>query len=317
MQLTTSQRKRTTLFALAALLTLPAVAQKKVQLVVDLPKNASYVMSNSVAQDISQTIMGMEQGMSQNMEFVVQFDVVEKRRNGNFSIDMTYNEVRFDSKNPMGTASYDSADPDSEPTQETLAYSAMVGQTIGMDMTPNASIEDVRGLDALIDNMLNAYGIPEGAQRAEVKGMLDQQFNSSSLKNQIGAAMVAYPNNAVGVGDSWKDTREVSAGFPLVINATYTVKEIRDDVVILDVKSDIETGKMDKPMQMQGMEMMYKLSGTQNGTMTVDRKTGWVLSASIDQDVSGNVDLLPNAQVPDGMSWPISIKSTNSTTIIE
>lgn len=311
---------RTSLFAGAFLLAAighTATAQRSITLELNMAKGTTYTMSTTIEQDIEQNIMGMSQGVTQEMAFVYHYEVQKKKRNGIHNVDLTYEAIKFSNATPMGSATYDSSDPNSEPNMQTQAYAALVGQQLQLEMTKRGEIQEVSGIESLINHMIDAYGIPEGPQKEEVRTLVNQQFNEESIKNQLASVAITYPEEALKVGDSFDNTGEITAGFAMTINSTYTVESISKDAVVLNVKSTLMTGDNSEPMSMQGMEMIYKLKGTQEGKVTIDPKTGWVVQSNIKLTAEGDVELLPNDQVPQGMEWPIEIKTTTTSTVVE
>ncbi|HAA12404.1 MAG TPA: hypothetical protein DCE41_12190 [Cytophagales bacterium] len=299
----------TALGLFALLFSTPLLAQRPVTLRLNLEKGKTYTVSMSTQQDISQTIMGQDNNIQQEIGFTYALDVLGKKRGGEHDVDLTFTKVKFANETPMGGTNYDSENPDSEPDMQSMAYAAMVDQTLGMKMNNTGEITDITGINEFLNHLVSFYGIPEGPQREEVRALIDQQFSAEQMMDQFSQLTIVYPENAVKVGDSWEQTQEVTAGFPLNLVNTYTVQSIEGGEVTLSLSSEVSMGKMTEPMQMNGMEMMYKLKGTQTGTIIVDAKTGWTQSSQITQNLAGTVDLLPNAQLPDGMSWPISLVS--------
>lgn len=57
------------------------------------------------------------------------------------------------------------------------------------------------------------------------------------------------------------------------------------------------------------MDMKFNMNGTMISDIKVDKKTGWVLEAKITQDITGEAQVKGNAQMPDGLTLPMTIKT--------
>ncbi len=284
-------------------------AQEKVKLRVNLEEGETYSLTMSTTQNISQVIMGMDNEINQTIGFTIDMNVIDRTMNGNFDINMTYARVRHSTDGMMGSFDYDSEDPNSEPTPQSMGYAALVDQSIGVIMDERGKINEVKKVEELVTNMIEFFEVPEGPEKEEMKTMLEAEFNSEKMTQQFGNFTTVYPEKEMGVGESWTQDQSVDTGFPMTLTTTYTVTDISDSTVELDVKSTVATSETAEPIENMGMEMTYDLSGEQFGTVTIDRKTGLTIRSEIKQDFSGLVDILPNVNLPEGMSFPMTITS--------
>lgn len=286
-------------------------AQKSVRLAFDLKKGEEYNLLQTSDQEIRQTIMGMEQNIEQHITLGYSLTVQGVSGKG-YEMSNTYDRVSVDQKTPQGSSSYDSNDPNTEPDAMAKLFAAQVGKSFGYEMNKRGEVLSVSGTEEFIDGIIAYYEIPEGAQREEMKKNLADQFNDETMTKQIAQLVTTYPEKEVSVGDSWSNSSVVGQGMSMNMETTYTVKEITSKQATITVKSTIQTS--DEPIMQGGMEMVYNLKGDQSGEMIIDLKTGMVVESQVSQKVSGIVDLLPSEQLPDGMSWPMTIETTITLT---
>ena len=97
------------------------------------------------------------------------------------------------------------------------------------------------------------------------------------------------------------------AGLPLLERITYKLKNAEDSSYLVEVNATLEPDPEAPPLMMGPVEIKYDVSGTETGTMQVNPTTGWITQAALTQDASGNMNIEPSAQVPQGMSWPVVI----------
>ncbi len=292
-----------------------SVAQP-VKLRLNLSDGTSYKVLSVMENDITQTIMGVEQSTTQKYEFVYIYDVTDVESNGDMAMNLIFESVKASVQTPQGSEEYDSEDENSSPGMQTMAYAAMDDQQLQMVMTDRGEINEIGGIDKLLDNMLDMYNVNDPAQRQQVRATLENQISDESLKSQMTGISVVFPEKAVSVGDGWATTTQSQMSFPMMINSSYTIKSITDKSVEIAVNASVKT--LDgEPMSMQGMEMVVSLEGTQSGVLVIDRDTGWTISSTITQEIGGSMEILPNAQIPDGMELPMNIRNTMTSEWID
>ncbi len=57
------------------------------------------------------------------------------------------------------------------------------------------------------------------------------------------------------------------------------------------------------------MMMKYNLAGKSTSRIKVDKESGWIREARIEQNIKGTSTIQANEQIPDGMSIPMTISS--------
>lgn len=275
---------------------------KKLDLRLRLEAGKSYGVRMIADQTITQTLAGQTQTMTQSVGMAYTYDVQSVEPDGTMRIKVTYDWVLYKQDGPMGTFSYDSANPPATVPQAALGYAALVGRGFTVQIKPNGEIADIQGVDELLAGMLDALGVPPGSERDELEASLRSQFGSESLKDSFEKAALFYPDKPVAVGDSWSKKISVETGMPMVLDTTWTLKARKNGVATVETRSDVQTNPEAEPLEVAGMTITYQLSGEQSGTMELDEKTGWLMSATLKQDLAGQISAM-------GMTWPMTIAS--------
>ncbi len=297
--------------------TKPAESGEKVQLKFSLKKGESYKLKMSTDQKISQDIMGMKQDMTQAFTMVFRHDVEAVDDKGEATIKVTYESVSYKSESPMGKVEYDSTKPPAEVPAMAKGYAALVGQGFTMKMTPNGTLTDIKGIAAMLENMLKKMELPEGPEKALIEKNLKKQFTDEAMKEQMQSSLAIFPDKPVGVGDSWEKKFSGMGMFPCIVENTWTLKSRKDGVATIDVISKVKPDPDGKPVDMGVVKLTYKLSGEMSGSTKVKESTGWAVSSKIKQKISGTVKMESPAMGEEGMSFPISIDSTITIESVE
>lgn len=284
------------------------VAQEH-QIVLDLEEGSKFNVEVTIDQRISQTIMGIDQVMRQDQNLFAEYTVLN-RDSGSHHMAMVYTQIAVSDSSVNGQNYFNSAEMEergSSSVQEKM-YAAMLGSEVLLTYDANGEVTHVAGVDSMIEKMANAVGLVGEAQKEEFRGLASRFISDDILKNQLGASFSKFPEYALRVGDTWESRDVVVSTVKLEVVMTYTVKEMDEDFIYLDLQGTLASDS-EVPTDVNGMEIQFDIGGPMTGTIKIDKKTGWVMESIIVQDVEGDVHLLPTMDLPEGMSWPMQIDS--------
>ncbi len=293
------------LLLLTVLAASAAFHNDKVTLRLHLKEGDSYRLYNLIDQDINQVVMGQEQAVKQQIGMGYQYDVLSADE-GVYQVKMTYYRIYFKQSGPMGDILYDSESPPETLPMQAKGFAGLMGQSLTLTFNERGIVTEVVGVDEMLANIMKEFEEIDPAMKAQMEQGMQRQFGAEAIKSQMETMFAIYPEDPVGVGDTWSKDVTLNSGLPLKIATTYRVETIENGQAKLAVKSDI-TAASDEPMNMGGMEIELDLSGTQNGTALMEVATGMVVNSEMEQRVSG--DMIVN----DGeMTWPLDMKTKTS-----
>ncbi|BDD07839.1 hypothetical protein FUAX_02710 [Fulvitalea axinellae] len=208
----------------------------------------TYITSLNMKMDIE--IPGAAQKVVMGMDTKFNIEGVEK--NGNVKLDYAFSGMRMEMNMPgAGEIKYDSNDPSTQESPQGQAMHAAMGQmlnkSIGMVLSPRGEALETTSLSEVFPNM--------PADQL-------QQFGNST-DNQF----IAFPEQAVKVGESWKSEKVVpNPKLPIKMLMTYTLKAIEKNDYVIAVDAKIVPTDENAQMKVDGsFKMDYKL----------DKKTCW------------------------------------------
>ncbi|WP_456427442.1 DUF6263 family protein [Rhodocaloribacter sp.] len=294
------------LLLLTVLVASAAFHNDKVTLRLHLKEGDSYRLYNLIDQDINQVVMGQEQAVKQQIGMGYQYDVLSAGE-GVYRVKATYYRVYFKQSGPMGEILYDSENPPETLPMQAKGLAGLLGQSLTLTFDEMGHVQDVEGVDEMLADIMKQFEGVDPAMKAQMEQGMRRQFGVDAIKSQMETTFAIYPEDPVGVGDTWTRDLTLNGGLlPMKISATYRLEAIEDGQAKLAVESNI-TGASDEPMNMGGMEIELDLSGTQNGTVLMEVPTGMVVDSELEQRVSG--DMIVN----DGaMTWPLDMKTKNT-----
>ncbi|HSG80987.1 MAG TPA: DUF6263 family protein [Gemmatimonadota bacterium] len=308
------QRKSIVALALAAILapfcgTAAAVQQDAAPLRLQFEPGRTFTMEMTLDQQISQTLFGQEQQMTQVMEMTYGVAVEGVDAAGNGLVNWTYDAVRFEVNGPMGRLVYDSADPTAEVSPLLQGYAAFVGRSFRARTTPRGKVLEVSGFEEILQALLQDMELPPGPEADAVRAQLEAQLGDQAMQELLTRMLAVYPDGPVAIGESWGSQLSVTSGYPMTVDATYTLNERRSGLAIIGVAATVQSTPGAPPMEMYGMNLSFDLAGDQAGTIEVDLESGWVVRGELQQNFSGQVSV-SGGQAGEGMQWPMAITGT-------
>ncbi len=298
----------------------------KVRLRLALTKGDSYRIKFTAEQEITQTPQGKTVEVKQTLGIEYDFQIEDTQADGTMAAKVSYRAVQMKMDGPMGKVDYDSASPPGEIPAMAKGFSALVGQSFTIEITPAGKVTKVDGVDELLDGMVAKLDLP-AATRPLVEKQLKNQFGDEAIRGALEQLMAIYPAQPVAPGDSWTRKAHVRTGFPIEMETSYTLKERKDGVAILQVdsklksiptddpdtdakpESDFDAEPRAKPMKIGPLTIRYELSGTQQGQTELDEATGWTLRGNLTQKFSGTMTMEGAPGTTEPVSWPIEVTS--------
>lgn len=254
-----------------------------VDLKLNLEKGKTYNYILKTHTDMAGEGMPGNSGMDMDMGYKLKVDDVDA--SGNRVMSTSYDAIKFmisgDGKE-MGYDSKNTADTGKKDMMSQMfrmMFSGMLGKSFKMTMTPKGEIVKMEGVKEMINSMTEGMKLPAQAKE-QVKTQLEQTMSEDKMKESFARGFNIYPDKPVKAGDQWTKsyTQDIS-GNKVVFDVTYTVKEIKNDVVLLDVNGTISDSKEEIPAGGASN------TGTQKGTMELSRTTGLPQKAELNMDM--------------------------------
>lgn len=261
-------------------------------------KQDKYQIEFDAEQAISQDVNGEKMTFTQRVGFGYDMKTVDDLEADKKELNFTYTKIFYDISSPIINLNYNSDSIVGETTMDSLfakVFGAFKGKKIVVIVQPDGTVDSVTGMEAIVDDIIKSVGDTEVQMFQNFKG----QFNDEMLKNQFQQSFRVLPNRKVKKGDKWTIKQsDNSTLFKMNMLNTYTLKEIKEHTVVIDLTSTIQANE-DENSAMGKTNM----KGKQTGTMIVDRHNGLVLDGKLSQDLSGEMNMM-------GMKIPFDIQSS-------
>jgi hypothetical protein len=277
-------------------------AKPKALLRLNLEKDASYQMTMTADNNIDQEMNGQKMKILQKMEMVASFKVLDKLPDNNYVIEYSFQKLKLDMDVNGQKMVIDSESTDDN--EITKNIKTITSFKLKFTINPMGKVLSVDGIDEY------AQKISNNPQLAQSLSMLTNENNfKATFEQNFGF----YPENEVEVGSNWDSSVKMPGMMNMDLAMHFNVADIQDDQVVMDVNSDLN---IDSPIETNGMKIQMKMTGTQTGTMTIDRKSGLTGTSDLNQKFDMHMKF-QNPQTGEDMEMPMQMNSVSKTSTVK
>ena len=275
------------LFGFCAILALGSCSNKTLQL--SLQPDASQSFTYELTQNVDNTVsvMGMDQQTAMEQTTTYAYNVKQVNTDGSVDLTMAIQSMRMEQATPMMSMVFDSEKPeDNNPADMVAGMKNMIGKKFDIKLSKTGEVLDVTAEEGMFKGMFD--GVPNGEMMEQ---QMEAQFGAETVAGSLRQLTGFYPSTPVKVGDTWTKTSDAQSVMPVKAETTYTLKERKNGIAVIDFTRKLTSDPNAEPMEMMGMEMKYDMNGTESGTYNVDEKTGWATQVETKQDMGGKMNM--------------------------
>ncbi|MFH1377764.1 MAG: DUF6263 family protein [Planctomycetota bacterium] len=280
--------KRVSLIALIALSNVCFAADGSLEPKITLKKSDTYdisMMTNQAIKTEKAVIPGADVNMKQTIGTDYVLEVLDVKPNGDYIIKTTFKRsVYKQSQNDIAMIDYDSATSKEVPPMA-VGYAGLINQSFSMVMTTSGAVTEIKGMDALIENVVKKMPDNPMMPKDAVLQQMKSQFGDEAMKKTMEQFTTYLPDKSVSVGDKWNKTDELTGVFSMSIRTAYTLAEIKDGQARVEISGQVKPVENPDLIEMGLMKIRQTVSGSQTGTMQIDVATGFLVRVDIKQDM--------------------------------
>jgi hypothetical protein len=292
------------LFVIALLLITPSKSQT-VHLALNLQKGERYDHIQNSKVSVNETVNGQDMEIVMTVyaktAYVIK-DITDKF----YNMEVSYKNMNLEMQLPQGTMQYSSSKKDTSDLVSTL-LSNMTNKPFYIQMTKTGKVQQITGFDSLLENMVKKMNVPE-IQKQAFKDQMTKAFGVKSMKGSIETVTSIFPDKPVAKNDHWIVNTKLESAMSANLQETFEYKGSTDSTSLIHGEGKIQTADKDAYIENNGMPLKYDLAGTLSADFIVNKKSGWIVEARINQEVKGTAQIKDNPKMPGGMSIPMTIK---------
>ncbi|MBF4984824.1 hypothetical protein FNJ87_10940 [Nonlabens mediterrranea] len=282
-------------------------ATAQYEIVYNLEKGKSYPQNQVVTSEQHQVINGMPQDITTIITTESDY-VVTDIKDEIYYLDIVVKKMSTETKSPMGTEIISSDGPESN-AMNTI-FKNMIKEPIKMTMNKHGEILSFDN-SAQIEGLTDDVEMPQ-MQLLQVEAALKKEMSIEKQTSNYEQLTTILPKDKVAIGDSWNQTITVNSIAAFEATSSFQLKEVNEESYIISSNAILKTPD-DASTSLNGMKASYTLSGPSSGTYTIDKKTGWITTASLRQELEGDIIIEKSEMMPQEMKMTMK---TETTTII-
>lgn len=288
------------------LLFVPVCAQK-VNLSLNLKKGETYKQVQDSKSTVTETINGKTMNIGMSVHGKTTY-LVQYLNDKYYMMEVNFRILNLEMDLPQGSVEFSSTKYDTSDIVSTL-LSEMTNKPFYIKMTKRGKIDQVDGLDSLFYNIFKKFPQLSEAKKQQLKAQLMKAFGEKAMKGSIEMVTAVFPDGPVSKGDKWIIHTQLESAMSAELVSTFDYEGSKDSTFIIHGDGKIQTANKDAYIETNGMPIKYDLAGTMISEITVDKNSGWIVDAKIDQEINGNADIKDNPKMPGGLVIPMSIKT--------
>lgn len=225
--------------------------------------------------------------------------VIEKDTGSNYIFKMGYDKAHISTKNGDNEIEMDASDAKLSLNPAEKMLGALKNASLVVSVSPNGDVKIVSGYKELSQDLMAGLDSNNLTARAVAQKQLDKIIGEGMIQKNLDQLFKIFPDSTIRVGDKWKINSKQNGDFNLNVNTSYQLKDINDNIALINSESDIASDNT--PIAMMGYQLVPNLKGTQDGKYEVNTKTGMLMKGTVKSEIKGNVQMA-------GREVPIKIK---------
>ncbi len=185
------------------------------------------------------------------------YTVLDVADDGTARLGITTDRLRVVAETPMGRQEFDSEDP-AAGSAELAMLGGMVGMSFEMTLGSDGRVEEVSGLDQMVDEMVEQMAQENPGAAGQMREMMEGMFGEDAMESTMQQGVQPLPRDPVAPGGGWEFSLTQPLGFgSLRTEAVYTLREVVEDegrsVARIDVEGSIGDFEPEEGHPMGGM----------------------------------------------------------------
>lgn len=287
---------------------------QKANLMLNLEKGKEYSQVTNSKVTVTQDFNGIIINMVMTIKGGMSYKVVSVNPS-DYDLDVKYDHLSMIMELPQSQGSMEfSSESNDEQDVLSTALSKMIGKTFHVKMAKNGKILEVKNIESIMELLFDDFThIPEN-QLEQYKAQITNAYGAEAYKGSIEMATAIFPDNPVNIGDKWTIETNIESNISALLTTEYELTEWGSDYAMIKGNSVIVTADKESYIESNGMPVKFDLTGSMISEIKVDKETGWIIEATINQEIKGDVYIKENPQMPEGMKIPMIMKNEMTTT---
>jgi len=278
---------------------------QKATLALNLTRGNTYYMITNTNMTISQTINGQLQNVNSSLTAKMAFTVTAVM-DTSYAMNVQYDRIGIQMALPTGTMNFESDKKDHPDVFSTIMEN-MTNKPFSIVMSKTGKVLSIGNTENLSKGLFEGVTQLTDEQKNQFREQLMKSFGPEAFKANIEIGTAVFPDVKVAQNDKWSVSSAVESNMQTKSTTTFTLNSITASAYMVHGESVISPGDNNDFTEMNGMPMKYTVNGISEYDLKIDRESGWIAEARINQVIKGNVEIKDNPKLPGGMIIPMTI----------
>ncbi len=269
----------------------------------NLKNNDKFKSDFAIETTMKQTVMGIDQSINMKMEMSFNQQVYDKKAGEIYNITTEYKRMHLNID-----YAFDKVEMDTDRHSPTDTLSIMMKELMNKPFTlylnKRGKISEIYGFEKYITEISernNQDPSEHTALSEELKNIMGEELIKQNFTYFFGM----YPEFPVKINEPWTITYPVEqSGIKVFFNGRGTLVEVTSRTFLIRIDGIIETLTNENEINGQ----MFSLSGKQVSEILIDRRNGWPIKSTVNQEISGILKLIEISGDNENMDIPVNIK---------
>jgi len=271
------------------------------KLTLNPPKGSTYYFEVNNEYSLKMKVDDKKTENSNKSNFGTYYEI-SKDTAGNTMITLSYDKIHIRTKNGDNESDMDIANAANSinPVERMLGY--LKDAKITAIVSPTGETKSVSGYKELGEKIIANFNPNDENAKQIARQQWEKTIGQGIVKKNMDDLFKIFPDSAVHIGDTWRVIYQQSNDIPLKIKTSYTLKDINDNIAIVESDGVIYSDSTATAF-LSFNSATVDLKGKQQGQYEMDTKTGMLISCNIKANVEGIVEVM-------GREIPITIKTS-------
>lgn len=198
---------------------------------------------------------------------------VKSVKNGSYNLEAQYRNMNISIDQADGKDMNFNSDKPSDDLLSNFFYH-MCRTPFYITMNSLGEISSVEGIGRLVENGIKGLDLPE-EKVEQIKVGLSEAYGEKAFKGNFEIITLIYPKAAVELNESWEtETAIYSKNIQATLKTNYYLEQAGEDYLQLKGESEIISNKLTEESKLVGSASIH---------MSLDKNSGWIHSAKVDQ----------------------------------
>ena len=273
------------------------------RLSLNLEKDSQYFQRTSTNLSVEEEENGKKTTTKSQISGAIRFRVIGSSGT-DYQMEVAYTELSLSLTTPNGEISFSSLKPADEKDIFSKLLKYIINHPFYLTMENTGKIKEVHGVDSLWSGITQEFPDLDEAQKEQIVGQLKQSYGENSLRGNIEQLTAIFPDTKVKINEEWQNSISQKANISFITANHFKLTAYTKQFADIENHATIRT--TDDSTSLNGMRAKYNLNGSTDSKIKVNTKTGWIVEATINQQMKGDLAISDNPKIPGGMTIPMS-----------